>query len=172
MKSQTRTRTLVGGIALVAGLALIPGQSQATPPAGVVGTPLLRGSFTDEVGVRFKVTLDGDSGGTIQSRAKNASQVAFQHFTFDPGGHTGWHSHPGPVVVLVRSGALTYYQGSGPCVGQVYPAGTAFVDSGNGLAHIARNESGVTTETSVVYFGVPEGEAPRIDEPAPGNCPS
>jgi hypothetical protein len=38
------------------------------------------------------------------------------------------------------------------------------------LAHIANNESGVTTETSVVYFGVPEGTSPRIDEPAPGNC--
>jgi hypothetical protein len=52
----------------------------------------------------------------------------------------------------------------------VYPAGTAFLDSGDGRAHIANNESGVTTETSVVYFGVPEGASPRIDEAAPGNC--
>ena len=69
------------------------------------------------------------------------------------------------MVVLVKSGALTYYQGSGSCVGRVYPAGTAFLDSGDGRAHIANNESGVTTETSVVYFGVPEGTSPRIDEP-------
>ena len=31
-------------------------------------------------------------------------------------------------------------------------------------------ESGVTVETSVVYFGVPDGTSPRLDEPAPENC--
>jgi hypothetical protein len=35
---------------------------------------------------------------------------------------------------------------------------------------MARNESGVTVETSVVYFGVPEGESPRMDESAPAPC--
>lgn len=160
-------RTMAGLAVVVTCLVVLPGQTQATPPGGVVGTPLQRGSFTDEVGVKFKLSF-GDR--TIVTDAKDASQVAFQDFTFAPGGTTGWHSHPGPVVVLVKSGALTYYQGSGSCVGRVYPAGTAFLDSGDGRAHIANNESGVTTETSVVYFGVPEGTSPRIDEPAPGNC--
>jgi quercetin dioxygenase-like cupin family protein len=158
---------MLGGLVLVIGVLALPGQSQATAPSGVVGSPLVRGSFTDDVGVKFKLSLGGR---TIVSKAKDASQVAFQNFTFSPAGHTGWHSHPGPVVVLVKSGALTYYQGSGPCVGRVYPAGSAFVDSGSGRAHLARNESGVPVETSVVYFGVPAGASPRIDEPAPGNC--
>jgi hypothetical protein len=159
---------LIGGLVLVTTcLIVIPGETQATTPAGVVGTPLVRGSFTDDVGVKFKLSYGGQ---TIVTNAKDASQVAFQNYTFEPGGSTGWHSHPGPVVVLVKSGALTYYQGTGPCVGRVYPAGTAFVDSGNGRAHIARNETGVVTETSVVFFGVPDGASPRIDEPAPGNC--
>lgn len=165
----THRRSLVGGIALMTGLAMVPGLSQATPPAGVVGTPLVRGSFTDDVGATFTVKLSTGGRRTI-SAAKDASQVAFQDFTFDPGGSTGWHSHPGPVIVLVKSGALTYYTGPG-CVARTYPAGTAFIDSGDGNPHLARNESGVTTQTSVVYFGVPLGESPRIDEVAPGSCP-
>ena len=163
-----RARTILGGLALVMTcLFVLPSQTQATPPGGVVGTPLVRGSFTDDVGVKFKLSY-GDR--TIVADAKDASQVALQSFTFAPGGSTGWHSHPGPVVVLVMSGELTYYQGSGPCVGRVYPAGTAFLDSGTGAPTFARNESAGTTQTSVVYFGVPEGASPRIDEPAPGNC--
>ncbi len=164
----TYKRSLVGGVALVAGLALVPGLSQATPPAGVVGTPLVRGSFTDDVSATFTVKLAAGGPRTV-SMAKDASQVAFQEFTFDPGGSTGWHSHPGPVIVLVKSGSLTYYTGSG-CEGRTYPAGTAFVDSGDGNPHLARNESGVTTQTSVVYYGVPVGSSPRIDESAPESC--
>src|SRR5262245_52806714 len=30
------------------------------------------------------------------------------------GGHSGWHYHPGPVFVLVRTGALTIYHANDP----------------------------------------------------------
>lgn len=145
-------------------------EARATPPSGVVGSPLVRGSLSDLVGVRFKVKLP-PRGPWFVASAHAAPQAAFQEFSFEPGGSTGWLSPAGPVVVLVRSGAFTYYRGSGPCVGRVYPAGTTFVDSGDGRAHIARNESGLTTETSVVYFGVSEGGSPRTDDRSPGNCP-
>ena len=26
-----------------------------------------------------------------------------------PGGHTGWHSHPGPVFVTIQAGTMTFY---------------------------------------------------------------
>ena len=111
-------RTMAGLALVITCLVVLPGQTQATPPGGVVGTPLVRGSFTDDVGVKFKLSV-GDR--TIVADAKDASQVAFQNFTFAPGGTTGWHSHPGPVVVLVKSGALTYYQGFGFVCGPGVP---------------------------------------------------
>jgi len=55
-------------------------------------------------------------------------------------------------------------------VGRAYPAGSAFLDPGMGHVHIARNEGTGTVEISVVFFGVPAGDSPRIDAPAPGNC--
>ena len=130
-------RLLVGGVALMAGMAMMSA-AQATPPSGVVGTPLVRSSFTDDVSAKFTVSY-GNS--TIVSNAKDASQVVHQSFTFDPGGQTGWHSHWGPVVVTVMSGTLTYYDGSGPCIGRHYPAGTSFLEPGMGNVHIARNEA-------------------------------
>jgi quercetin dioxygenase-like cupin family protein len=164
----TRRRILLGGLVLMTGLAVMPAHSQATPASGVSGTPLIRGSFIDDVSVKFKVSYGGR---TIVLNAKDASQVVSQNLTFVPGGQTGWHTHPGPVVVTVKSGTLTYYDGSGPCVGRMYPAGSAFIDLGLGHVNLARNEGTEPVELSVVYFGVPEGEAPRIDAPAPGNCP-
>jgi len=43
--------------------------------------------------------------------------------------------------------------------------------SGFGHVHIARNEG--TTPVTVVqtYLNVPPGGSPRVEAPAPGNCP-
>jgi len=168
---KSRQLTVVGLLALTVGLTGLIGRSEATPPAGVVGTPLVRATFTDDVGVTFKLRY-ADGLRTFHPRAEDASEVASNGFVFQPGGSTGWHSHSGPVVVLVRTGALTYYSESanGECVGRVYPAGTAFVERGNGHPHMARNESGENVETSVLYFGVPPSGSPRIDEPEPEAC--
>lgn len=55
---------------------------------GVVGTPLVRGSFADKVGVKFKVQLSHRDR-TLVARVKDASQIGFQNFTFNPGGTSG-----------------------------------------------------------------------------------
>jgi hypothetical protein len=57
-------------------------------------------------------------------------------------------------------------------MGRTYSAGQAFVDSGQGHVHIARNlNPSQNTELWAIYFDVPPGGAFRIDAPAPGNCP-
>jgi hypothetical protein len=103
----------------------------------------------------------------------NAQQTVVQQIVIGPGGHTGWHSHPGPVVVVVTSGALTFYSSEDPaCTPRTYIARQAFIDSGQGHVHIARNLS--TTENLdlwAVYFDVPPPPGGfRIDVPNPGNC--
>ncbi len=86
------------------------------------------------------------------------------------GGSTGWHSHPGPSLILVISGTVTNYLGDDPsCTPHVYTAGTGFVDAGGTSVHILRNQGSVQAETIAVQF-LPKGAARRI-EPDPGNCP-
>jgi hypothetical protein len=77
--------------------------------------------------------------------------------TFDPSGSSGWHSHPGVVLVTVASGSVVAYDEH--CVGTPHTAGTAssaFTESGDEPA-LVRNESTTTTEVSNVTYIVPAG---------------
>ena len=88
-----------------------------------------------------------------------------------PGGYSGWHTHPGPSVVVVKSGTATVYDGDDPtCTPEIYPAGTAFVDPGDGHVHMVRNEGSGTLVTQAFQI-IPAGGTRRIDAPSPGTCP-
>jgi hypothetical protein len=91
--------------------------------------------------------------------------------TVVPGGYSGWHTHPGPSVVIVKSGVATVYDGDDPnCTPATYPAGSGFVDPGDGHVHMVRNEGADTLVTQAFQI-IPAGEARRIDAPSPGTCP-
>jgi quercetin dioxygenase-like cupin family protein len=88
-----------------------------------------------------------------------------------PGGSFGWHSHPGPSLVIVKTGALTlYHADDSSCTREVVEAGSGFVDDG-GDTHLVRNEGSIETVVYVMSL-VPRGAARRIDEPQPSACPS
>lgn len=139
-----------------------------TPGSGVLSAPVVaRAHFVAPTDVRFKVK----DGQAEVINAPNAAETVVQLIVIGPNGHTGWHSHPGPVVVLIKSGTMSFYDGDDPtCTVKTYTAGQAFIDSGQGHDHIARNESSENLELWATYFDVPVGGAFRIDKPAPGNC--
>jgi hypothetical protein len=168
----------LGGITLVALLAACQDAGQPVAPAaaspirplltlgsGSTSTLLGRATFAEEFKVKRK-TGDWE----VDIHAKNPLDLAVQSITFQPGGYSGWHSHPGPVFIQVVSGTMTFYESDDPtCTPIVRTAGQGFLDVGD-HAHIARNESGAVATNVVTYFA-PPGAALRIDEPAPGNCP-
>lgn len=149
----------------------------ATPGTGILGAPILA-----------RGTLEADHGHhnhkgkrhhkPVKLKLQRPSDVIVQHVTVAPGGSTGWHSHPGPAVVIVKSGSFTLYDGDDPrCRGKTYsvlpgsPVGKVFIDEGRGHVHIGRNLGSTNTELYVTYLDVPAGSEPRIDVPDPGNCP-
>jgi hypothetical protein len=149
--------------------SLLAGVALATPGFNILSAPILaRAIFVDPVDIKFK--LGGEDADIIHMR--DAQETVMQQIVIGPGGNTGWHSHPGPAVALVKSGELTLYSSDDPtCTGRTYSAGQAFVDSGQGHVHIARNLSQTqNTEVWVTYFDVPAGASPRIDAPNPGIC--
>jgi quercetin dioxygenase-like cupin family protein len=86
-------------------------------------------------------------------------------------GNTGWHSHPGPSLILVVAGTITNYHGDDPsCTPHVYTAGSGFIDAGGADVHILRNETDAPAETVAVQL-LPKGSARKVDMPDPGNCP-
>jgi len=142
---------------------------KATPGAGVLSaTVVARAAFVDPTDIKFKI----DARGQEVILAPNAQETVVQQIVIGPGGHTGWHSHPGPVVVLVKAGALTFYDGDDPtCTPRTYTQGEAFIDSGQGHVHIARNLStSENLELWATYFDVPAGAGVRVDKADPGNC--
>lgn len=145
-----------------------------TPPFGILSAPVfVRASFADPTDVKFKVQPPSKSKRYIPEQeviaVNNARETVMQQIVLAPGGNTGWHTHPGPVVVLIKSGQMSFYDEN--CMLRTYSAGQAFVDSGQGDVHIARNESqSENLEIWATYFDVPPGGAFRIDAPSPGIC--
>lgn len=71
-----------------------------------------------------------------RASAPNGAEVYVQHLSLGANQVFAWHTHPGPVVVTVRSGSLIY-QDAGPnaCRNRTYTAGQGFVDPGFGHVH-------------------------------------
>lgn len=138
-----------------------------TTGSGSASTLLGRATFSE--GENFKVKrITGDWH--VEVKAHPKLDLAVQQIVFQPGGHSGWHSHPGPVFIQVVSGTMTFYESDDPdCTPVVRSAGQGFLDVGE-HAHIARNETGAIA-TNVVTYLAPPGAALRIDQPNPGNCP-
>src|SRR5256885_9297921 len=88
-------------------------KANATPPAGLVNIPIARGTNV--------------SDGTIPLQF--GTDVAMAQITVDPGGSSGWHSHPGGAIIVVKQGSLTVYRSVGSrCETTTYGAGQAFVE--------------------------------------------
>lgn len=168
------TGTLVsckGGSDSVAPRALDVASSGPVFTAGVgtASTLLGRATFIDPSDPVIKIKrITGDWH--MELKAKPGLDIAIQTITFQPGGQSGWHSHPGPVFIQVLSGTMSFYESDDPsCTPVVRSAGQGlFLDTGD-HAHIARNETGSVAQNLVTYFA-PPGVPIRVDEPNPGNC--
>lgn len=136
----------------------------------VHGTILARGPFPDPVDLKIKATVAGERN-VVQ--VNDAADTIVQQVTVQPGGFTGWHSHPGPAIVVVAQGTFTYYDGDDPtCTGFPYGPGETFVDLGQGHVHSARNEGTEVVQVYVTYFDVPATVlSPFIPADNPGVCP-
>jgi quercetin dioxygenase-like cupin family protein len=150
-------RKTLAAVGLLA-VALIATPALATLPNGVTGVVHARAVIDEKVKVR-------EAAGT---------ELVAQQITIQAGGDTGWHTHPGAALAIVKSGTLTVTSvrpgkhGAPRCETKTVPAGQAFVDPGHGNVHIARNLGPAPAEVWVTYTGVPVGGAFRIDADDPG----
>jgi len=105
----------------------------------------------------------------VELKSHDNTDIAVSRIVIAPSGHSGWHYHPGPVLVVVQAGTVTFYHGNDPtCTGTRHSAGSAFIEEGGDVG-IARNE-GAVEDTVVATFFVPKDGPTRIDAADPGNC--
>jgi len=166
--TKRRLAVLLVAAATVSTATALARAALMTANSGVlISSVVARAGFADPVDIKFKI----GPGDQEVIHVSNAQDTVMQQVVIAPGGYTGWHTHPGPVLVLVKAGALTLYSSEDPtCTGRTYTAGQAFVDRGQGHVHIGRNEGSENLEIWSAYFDVPPGQPFRIDAPSPGNC--
>jgi len=139
-----------------------PTGAAETMGVGFTSTPVARGNLgTFHVQSKF-------NGYDVELKSHDNTDIAVANVTIAPGGSSGWHAHPGPVIVVVKTGTVTFYHANDPtCTGTAHPAGTVFIEEGGDVG-IARNEGTVEVSNAVSYF-VPMGSLPRIDAADPQN---
>jgi hypothetical protein len=172
---------LIWALALgLTGAATYGGVALATPSSGITNptwSPVI-GRFSGGIQARAQTDVDPSRAKDlwkVRLSAKGATDVQVIENVVAPGGSFGWHSHPGPSLVIVKSGMLSVYHAPA-CTSEDFgpgsPLGTTFVDQGHDL-HVVRNNSTVVDDVYVVSF-LPAGFARRIDEPNPDPtiCPN
>jgi hypothetical protein len=100
----------------------------------------------------------------------DGADVFVQHVRLGSNAPTAWHTHPGPALVTVVAGKLTYEDAmSNRCHQVSYDAGEGFVDSGFG--HVHRASAGPAgADFYVVYLLPPGSETHVIPTDAPAAC--
>lgn len=152
-------------VVAVLGVASYGVTALATPPSGVSVTPLAPVAQFDEIKAK---AMSDDWRAKIDT--KGISDLHIVQVTIQPGGTIGWHFHPGPSFVIVKSGTATFYEGNDPsCTPHVISTGSSLFEQA-GEVHIVRNEGTVPLVNVVVQL-VPTGAHRLISVPSPGNCP-
>jgi quercetin dioxygenase-like cupin family protein len=155
-------------VALIGGL--IAGSALATPVMNASAQTAIGPLVDRPLAVNWKFA----PGNRVKLQTKGEVKVAFQRITIGPGGTLGWHSHPGPTVVSVFQGTLSFYHAEACNTEIEYLTNQSFSNMPDEI-HLARNEGAGDVVLFAVYF-VPQNisTAPqlRIDQPSPGaGCP-
>ena len=149
---------LGASVLLLAGVGV--GVALATDPSG---SRTVNYAATGTSPDRLKVNSDH-----VKLQTKGETDVVTQAITYGPGASSGWHSHVGVVVVVVKSGAVTRYLSN--CLAQTFGAGDVFIESSDLGSLVLRNESATTPAQIAATFVTPPPVPAnlRIDQPNPG----
>ena len=159
---QKKTKVLLG-VGLVASIAA--GLVFATPTVGAFYNVVLStGTAERDIHAQGHLVIPGDEDFSTVLVTDGDSNIIQQEIKFSPGGTTGWHKHPGIVVLTLAadSGPVDGYDAE--CGKTIYKAGDSWTE-GTKL-HDVVNRSSMDAHFLVTYI-VAEGVNKRTDEPAP-----
>jgi quercetin dioxygenase-like cupin family protein len=158
-----RGAALLAAMTVTAAAAFVASAGHAEPASGVTPTVLARANLP-----AFKVRSAQDAPFDFTAKAKDPMDIVVRRHDYAPGSTTGWHQHPGPVIITVTQGTLAYYEYDDPnCTRHEVSAGQAFIDDGHG--HVVRNESGAAAQDISIITAAADDAVPfRSNLPAPG----
>jgi len=185
---------VAAGLVSGAAATVVVAQALATPGSGAVSSYVARGPVSQSVvigvpetktatkmvrvrvgrkTVTRRVSFTYDTVSSLMTCGATACDTAYQQLTIQPGGRTGWHTHPGPTFVAVAQGEGTLYHAMSGCPATKYGVGAGFMQPPTEV-HNMRNE-GSTPLVLWAFYALPPGTsnaAIRIDQPQPAECPN
>src|SRR5258707_3668824 len=123
---------------VIVSLLALPIAAMATPGAGFVFNFFNR--FTSTSDSIHEHGHDTERNWSVQLNVEGATDFVQQDVMLAPGGFSGWHSHPGPVLITVKSGTATWYNADN-CTPIVYQTGSAFIEPANVHHNVANKGS-------------------------------
>ena len=185
---------VAAGLVSGAAATVVVAQALATAGSGAVSSYVARGpvsqsvvigvpetkTATKTVRVRVgrktvtrRVSFTYDTVSSMMTCGATACDTAYQQLTIQPGGRTGWHTHPGPTFAAVAQGEGTLYHAMSGCPATKYGVGAGFMQPPTEV-HNMRNE-GSTPLVLWAFYALPPGTsnaAIRVDQPQPAECPN
>jgi hypothetical protein len=137
--------TIIGGVAI----GVLAPSALGSPAVDFTQTPLVTANFDNTA----RLNSDG-----VKFQTKDPTDVRVVHIVFGAGGSSGWHHHPGMVLVAVASGSVTVWDSdcNTTTYGPGLPNGAVFTESGDEPGQVT-STGGATTYATFV--------APRADPP-------
>ena len=156
----------LGGAIIGAGI-IAASVATATAGSGFSATPLALGHFGS-----LNVKADKDGTWDLFLKTKDRTDIGMDRLTVAAGGYSGWHTHRGPVFVIVKSGSVVRSVASATgCAVTTYNQGETFIEDA-GVVHAVANASASEPAELVAMQMRPEGSPGRVDAPAPTiSCP-
>lgn len=152
------TKTWIVATLALALVGTLTAVALASPGSGTTSTTLVTADFEEAT----HVNSDG-----VKLQTKDATDVRVQRLDFAPGSFSGWHHHPGIIIVTVQSGAVTLMDSECNSVtyGPGLPAGSVFVEGGDSPLQA----SSATGATNYVTYIAPDANPPvfRIEDDPP-----
>ena len=152
-----RRHVVAGTVGVLVLGTIMPG-AQASPPSATLKVLTF---VTAQLDHPLHLKHDG-----VALRTKSPTDIRVQSLTFSAGDRTGWHHHPGLVLVAVQAGSVTVW--SADCSTTTYgpglAAGAVFTENSNDPQEVTSAAGG----TVFVTFVVPRAVPPvfRIEDPA------
>ncbi|MDX5450318.1 MAG: cupin domain-containing protein, partial [Actinomycetes bacterium] len=161
------SRTVAAATATALGVLAVGATAAGAEPEPIELNRLTAAAtFTDDVRMSLHTKKSGHGNEVLN--LGDPSGFVTAELRLQPGAMFPWHTHPGPVVVTVAQGELTYVRAD-DCVPRLYEQSTAFVDPGNRV-HTAVNTSEGETLLYATFYDVEDPDVPTIRAATPAGC--
>jgi quercetin dioxygenase-like cupin family protein len=143
-----KRKYLLVAVSLVA-VGMAAAVALATPGAGVTTTTFVTADFNKTVHT---------NSDRVKFQTKDLTTVRVQKLDWAAGAYSGWHHHPGVIIVTVQSGSVTVMDSNCNTVtyGPGLPDGAVFVEGGDAPLQ-------VTSDNGAVEYAMQV--APRANPP-------